>query len=106
MDEKTENTVKTLKEKLSGKIKTINEKLENENYHKNTYRIEVSEKNKVLYFNSSTRKTLEEAGLNLEKVEYNYISYKLLPEHYNQIFTILKENSDIFKKTEKIEKDA
>lgn len=107
LQEKTENenTEKTLKEKLSSKIKDINKKLENENYSKNTYRIEVTEKNKVLHFNSNTRKELENAGLNLEKVEYNYISYKALPQHYDQVLAILTEYSDIFKKTEKVEKD-
>lgn len=83
--------------KLSEKLEKINSTLENEKSTKNTYREVITEKNKTLHFSAETRKTLEKEGLNLENIEYNYISYKAKPLSYNTILKVLKENKDIFR---------
>jgi hypothetical protein len=90
--------------KFSEKLENINSTLKKEKSTKNTWREDITEKNKTLYFSASTRKTLEENGLDLENITYNYISYKAQPLSYNAIKSILAENSDIFRKSEKLEK--
>lgn len=85
--------------KLSEKLENINNTLKNEKSTKNTWREEITEKNKTLKFSTTTRKTLEKEGINLENLEgKNYIIYKNMPLHYNAIKSILENNSDIFRK--------
>lgn len=90
--------------KLSEKLENINSTLKSEKSTKNTWREDITERNKLLYFSADSRKTLEENGVNLENITYNYISYRAQPLSYNAIKNIFSENSDIFRKTEKIEK--
>lgn len=78
--------------KISEKLENINKNIEKLENKKNWYKIEIHEKYSVLKMSKNTVKTLNENGV---KLKNNYISGKY-KNVYNSIYTILKENSDIF----------
>ena len=79
--------------KLNEKLEKINTALKTVNNSKNWYKIELTEKNKILKISKNTLSTLQENGIELEKT---YLSYNNSPVAYNAILEVLKNNTDIF----------
>lgn len=79
--------------KLVEKLEKINEKIEKAQNVKNSYRINITEKNKAIILSKNAQNVLNDNGINLQKV---YISYNATPELYNTIEQVLKDNSDVF----------
>lgn len=77
--------------KITEKEKETVEKESN----KNNYRVKhsITEKNETLQFNKNAIKFLQENGVKLEKVYYSKNANTTL---YNTLYTIVKNNSDIF----------
>lgn len=96
--EQTEQTNQiSLSERLKEKIEQINQTITSEQTTKCVYYEKISANNKYLYFTKQTRTELENAGLNLENIKYNYIKYSDAPNSYNTILNIFQTNKDIFK---------
>lgn len=97
-NEQTNENAQTLRERISTKLEQINETIANEQTTKCLYYEKISANNKYLYFTKQARNELENAGLNLENIKYNYIKYSEMPNSYNSILNIFQTNADIFKR--------
>lgn len=84
-----DNTVKIT---IKGGIKESNQKIKKINNNKNWYKIEYTDKSKTLKYSKNVLNILNSNGLHYDKT---YIPYKY-KSVFNSIYTILKDNTDIF----------
>lgn len=82
----------TVKITIKSDIKELNDKINKINNNKNWYKIEYTDKSKTLKYSKNVLNILNSNGLNYDKT---YIPFKY-KSVFNSIYTILKDNSDIF----------
>lgn len=79
--------------KISEKLENLNKNIEKLENKKNWYKTELHENYTILKYSKNAQKVLNENGVNITK---NYLNSRTEKIVYNAIYTILKENSDIF----------
>ena len=84
-----QNTVKIT---IKSDITELNKKIKKINNNKNWYKIEYTDKSKTLKYSKNVLNILNDNGVHYDKT---YIPYKY-KSVFNSIYTILKDNTDIF----------
>ena len=82
----------TTKITIKSDIKELNQKIKKINNNKNWYKVELTDHSKTLKYSKNVLNILNDNGLNYDKT---YIPYKY-KSVFNSIYTILKDNDDIF----------